>query len=178
MKSLIGRLSLLATLAGLAVLGRTTPALAAEEGGVPAERLERLEQRVNEMAERQEHFMREMGGQMERVGAQMERRGAVAQAGPENLRQPMPPPQDLRRPLPPGGAPPAAKLVKGISNTLRFCFLIGIICNILMAVWIFADIRKRGEGSAIFVAMAVLAGIPAALIYALTRLGDKKASAP
>ena len=45
-----------------------------------------------------------------------------------------------------------------------------------MAIWIYTDIRKRGEGSAIFIAMALVAGIPAALIYALTRLGDKKTS--
>ena len=54
-------------------------------------------------------------------------------------------------------------------------FLIGILCNILLAIWIFTDIRKRGEGSGIFVAMALVAGIPAAIIYSLVRIGDKKA---
>ena len=64
--------------------------------------------------------------------------------------------------------------MKGLQDLLGLLFLIGIICNILLAIWIFTDIRKRGEGSGIFIAMALVAGIPAALIYALTRLGDKK----
>ena len=88
--------------------------------------------------------------------------------------------------MPPPGAPRAlgagaqypraAKLVKSLSNMLGLLFLIGIVCNILLAIWIFTDIRRRGEGSGIFVAVALVAGIPAALIYALTRIGDKKAS--
>jgi len=155
-------------LTGLAMLGRTTPASAAEDRGAPADRLEQLEGRVKEMAQQQEQFMRQ-------IGAQMERQGAMAQAGPENTRQPMPPMQGIHPPMLPGSAPPAAKHLKGISDALGLLFLIGIICNILMAVWIFTDIRKRGDGPAIFVAMAVVAGIPAALIYSLVRLGDKKA---
>ena len=52
--------------------------------------------------------------------------------------------------------------------------LVGFIFNILVAVWIFTDIRKRGEGSGLFIALALLAGIPAAIIYAIVRIGDKK----
>jgi len=48
-----------------------------------------------------------------------------------------------------------------------------IVCNILLAIWIYTDIRKRGEGSGIFIALALVAGIPAAIIYSLVRLGDK-----
>jgi hypothetical protein len=169
MKSLISRLSLLVLLTGLTALTRTAPAYA-QEGNPQMERLERLEQHVKELAERQEQFMR-------RIGAQMERQGDMAQAGPEHLRQPQPPLQGAHPPMLPAGAPPAARHLKGIHDALGFLFFIGFICNILMAVWIFTDIRKRGEGSAIFVAMALLAGIPAALIYAVTRLGDKKPSA-
>lgn len=168
MKKLIGRLHFMAALAGLALVGMTTPAFAAEDRSAPADQLERLERRVNEMAERQEQFMRQ-------IGAQMERQGAMTQAGSENMRQPMPPMQGIHPPMLPGGAPPAAKHLKGISDALGLLFLIGIICNILMAIWIYTDIRKRGDGSAIFVAMALVAGIPAAIIYSLVRLGDKKA---
>ena len=46
---------------------------------------------------------------------------------------------------------------------------------ILLAIWICTDIRKRGEGSGIFIALALLAGVPAAIIYTLVRIGDKKA---
>lgn len=168
MKKLIGRLPFMAALAGLALVGLTTPAFAAEDRSAPADQLERLERRVSEMAERQEQFMRQMGDRMER-------QGVMAQTGPDNMRQPMPPMQGFRPPMLPAGAPTAARHVKGISDALGLFFLIGIICNILMAIWIFTDIRKRGDGPAIFVAMAVVAGIPAALIYSLVRLGDKKA---
>jgi len=52
--------------------------------------------------------------------------------------------------------------------------LIGLIFNILLAIWIYTDIRKRGEGSGIFIALALFAGIPAAIIYSIVRIGDKK----
>ena len=171
MKSLMWRVYLVAALAGLALSGWAPSVCAQENRNVPADRLERLERRVNEMAERQEQFMH-------RLGAQMERQGPMGQPGGENLRPPM---------MPHPGAPGApvgpqnmhgAKAAKGLHDLIGMLFLIGIICNILLAIWIFTDIRKRNEGSGIFVAMALVAGIPAALIYSLTRIGDKKPSAP
>jgi hypothetical protein len=164
MKSLMWRLGLMVGFVSLAVLGLTTSILAQEDRNPPADRLERLERRVNAMAERQERMLR-------RMGDQMERQGPMAQSPGENLRQPMPPPG---APLPGPHSSPAARLAKGLHDTLGLLFLIGVICNILLAIWIFTDIRKRGEGSGIFVAVALVAGIPAALIYALTRIGDKK----
>lgn len=165
MKSLMWRLYLVAALGGLILGGAATTAFAQDERGGTGERLERLEKRVNEMAERQEQFMR-------RLGAQMEHQRPMIQPGGENIRQPMHPP----------GAPamgsrfsPGARAAKGMHDILGLLFLIGILCNILLAIWIFTDIRKRGEGSGIFVAMALVAGIPAAIIYSLVRLGDKKA---
>jgi ABC-type maltose transport system permease subunit len=56
---------------------------------------------------------------------------------------------------------------------LRLIILVWIACNILLAIWIYTDIRKRGEGSGIFVALALLAGIPVAIIYSLVRIADK-----
>ena len=47
-------------------------------------------------------------------------------------------------------------------------------CHILLAVWIFLDIRKRGEGHGIFIALALLAGFCGAILYALVRLADTK----
>jgi hypothetical protein len=52
--------------------------------------------------------------------------------------------------------------------------LVWLICNILLAAWIFTDIRKQGQGHGIFVALALLAGFPTAILYALIRIGDKK----
>lgn len=176
MKYLMWRLYLVAAFAGLAWLGRATPAGAAEEGGGPGDRLERLERRVNEMAERQEQMMRNLG-------AQMERQAAMGRPGGDNFRPPMAQPGMGGRPAqrqPPSGPfasphnSPGAKAAKGLHDLLGLLFLIGVICNILMAIWIHTDIRKRGEGSTLFVAMAVVAGVPAALIYAVTRIGDRK----
>lgn len=80
-------------------------------------------------------------------------------------------------PAPAPAGPPArdTNLRKSIADMLGLCFLIAVVFNVLAAIWIFTDIRKRGEGSGLFVALALLAGIPAAIIYAIVRIGDKKA---
>ena len=177
MKSLIWRLYVVAAFAGLAWFGGATPAFAADDSTNSADRLERLERRINEMAEQQRQMMGHLG-------AQMERQGSIGHPGNENFRPPMAQPggDNLRGPMPgPGGPaanfprPDAARQMKGMHDLLGLMFLIGIICNILLAIWIYTDIRKRGEGSGIFIAMALVAGIPAALIYSLVRIGDKKA---
>ncbi len=72
-------------------------------------------------------------------------------------------------------APMSAKARHDLHGLLCLIFLGAIIFNILLAIWIFTDIRKRGEGSGIFIALALVAGIPAAIIYTLVRIGDKKA---
>jgi hypothetical protein len=132
--------------------------------GGSAKQLERLERRINELAERQEQFMN-------RVGPQLKHLEQMTPPGSENVRPPTP---LLGSPMVGPQGPHPAKFAKGLHDALGLLFLIGIIYNILLAIWIFTDIRKRGEGSGIFVAMALVAGIPAALIYSLTRIGDKK----
>jgi apolipoprotein N-acyltransferase len=84
-----------------------------------------------------------------------------------------PPPVNPPAPVAPAvaAAPQPAKV---IADLVKLCFLVCFIFNILVAVWIFTDMRKRGEGSGIFIAMALLAGAPAAIIYSLVRIGDKK----
>ena len=184
MKCISWRLGLAAACAALTMFGWATPVLAAEEDrGGPADRLERLERRVNEMAQRQEQLM-------QRLGAQQERQAAMAAVGPEEIRranalrggaglgQPMPPggaPAMALAPVPAGPPAPDNSLRKKIADMLGLCFLIAVVFNILAAIWIFTDIRKRGEGPGIFVALALLAGIPTAIIYAIVRIGDKKA---
>ncbi len=178
MKCLRWHLGLTATCAALMTSCLAASVFAAEEDrGGPADRLERLERRVNEMAQRQEQLMQRMGGAREGQppmgGPLRERfRRQMAFQGPAGLGEPTPP---AGAPVPPP-TPPAcvAKLCKDISGLMGLCFLVGIVFNILLAIWIFKDIRKRGEGPAIFIALALLAGIPAAIIYSLVRIGDKK----
>lgn len=61
----------------------------------------------------------------------------------------------------------------------RCCFLTGLLVwvaliHTLLASWVFTDIRKRGDGHGIFVVLALLAGIPGTILYALVRIGDAK----
>lgn len=69
-----------------------------------------------------------------------------------------------------------ARPLKGLHDALGLIVLVWIICNVLLAIWIFSDIRRRREGSALFGVMALFAGIPAAVIYALVRIGDRLAA--
>jgi hypothetical protein len=155
--------------------GKPAVAVAAEEREPqPGDRLQQLERRINELAQRQEQVLRRFDA----------RRDQQAQPAPQwrmprQGRLPAPPPnlENPRRPLPAAGmpAPEMLKARKGLHDLIGLIVLIGIICNILLAIWIFTDIRKRGEGSGIFIALALVAGIPTAIIYALVRIGDKKA---
>jgi hypothetical protein len=173
MKESISRFCILAGLLLLALAGKPAALMAAEEDrGVPGDRLERLEHRINEIAQRQEQMMRQFGNSPRPEGP-------MPGQGPENnMRRPMGPNAGMNPPMNPHMGPPGnphmQEIHRDIAGFLKLMMLVGIICNILLAVWIYGDIRKRGEGSGIFVALALVAGIPAAIIYSLVRLGDRK----
>ena len=57
---------------------------------------------------------------------------------------------------------------------LKFAVAALALIHVMLAVWVFTDIRKRGEGHGIFIVLALLAGIPATILYALVRIGDAK----
>lgn len=157
-------------LAGLMLAARPASLRAAENDS--AERLDRLEQRINQIAERQEQLM-------SRLGAQMQTPPQTGQPQPPGARpdfRPQLQPQfaPAPAPLPAQPNPERARAGKAIHDFIGFLFFIGMIINILLAIWIFTDIRKRGEGSGIFIVLALVAGIPAALIYSLTRIGDRR----
>ena len=50
--------------------------------------------------------------------------------------------------------------------------LLVVIVHILVAVWVYQDIRKRNAGSGIWIVIALLAGLLGALVYAVVRIGD------
>ena len=54
--------------------------------------------------------------------------------------------------------------------------LLCLVVHILVAIWVYQDIRTRGTGSGIWIVIALLAGLLGALVYAVVRLGDVKQS--
>ena len=170
MRTVSWRWSLMLALAGLTLFGGRISVIAADEDrGGPRDRLDRLEQRLNELAERQEQLMRRLGAPPQ-PQMPMPQPGMTPQLG--QMAQPGMMPQAAPH------APVGAENHRDLRGLVRLILLVGILCNILLSVWIFADIRKRGEGSGIFIALVLVAGIPAAIIYALVRIGDRKTSQP
>ena len=183
MKSISWQLGLAAAFAALTMFGRATPAMAADEDqGGPGDRIERLERRVNEMAQRQEQLLRRLEEQQQRqapMGAmgRGDMRPGRTFRGRAGIGQPMPPagaPAFAGVPAPAAAPAPAATCGRDLARLVKLCLLVALVFNILLAVWIYTDIRKRGEGSGIFIALALLAGIPTAIIYSIVRIGDKK----
>ena len=52
--------------------------------------------------------------------------------------------------------------------------LLVLVVHILVAVWVYQDIRRRGCGSGIWIVIALLTGLLGTLIYAVVRLGDSE----
>jgi hypothetical protein len=48
------------------------------------------------------------------------------------------------------------------------------VVHILVAVWVYTDIRKLNSGSGIWIVIALLTGLLGALVYAVVRLGDER----
>jgi hypothetical protein len=166
MKTSTQKLSLLAAIFCLGLIGNTRPALAADENtAAPDERLQRLERRLGELADRQEQMLRRLGEQQERM---MSRFG-----GPEGQAPMAAPGREGLRPAGPMAGAPGPARSHHDHPLLGFVLLVFLICNVLLAIWIATDIRRRGEGSGLFIALAVVAGIPAAIIYSLVRIGDR-----
>jgi hypothetical protein len=162
MKKTLGQWLCPALLAAGLVLGMGITPVAAQDRERAAldERLNRLERRINEVAEHQQRVMQHLAPGLNRPDAKPAP-GSCAIC-----------------PLAPPKAAPAAMgpqcSVKCCSFVCAGLLALALTINILLAVWIFTDIRKRGEGHGIFVALALVAGIPTAIIYALVRIGDKK----
>jgi len=154
MKTLALRFSLVVAVAVFALFATAARAQQAQQSDdAGSDRLQRLERRLNELSERQ----RQGGVNQQQPGQQSH----MAQPG-----HPMPTPN---------GVPSHDERArKGLKDFIGLMFLCCIIFNILIAIWIFSDIRKRGTGSGIFIVLALIAGIPTAIIYALVRIGDNK----
>lgn len=47
-----------------------------------------------------------------------------------------------------------------------------MVVHVLLAIWVYQDVRKRNSGSGIWIAVVLLTGFFGALLYAIVRLGD------
>jgi len=47
------------------------------------------------------------------------------------------------------------------------------VVNILLAIWVYQDIRKRNAGSGIWIVVTLMTGLLGALVYAVVRIGEK-----
>jgi hypothetical protein len=65
-----------------------------------------------------------------------------------------------------------AHMDKGHKDGPHPLLLLVLVVNILVAVWVFQDIRQRNCGSGIWIAIALLTGLLGALVYAVVRVGD------
>jgi hypothetical protein len=50
--------------------------------------------------------------------------------------------------------------------------LICAVVHILVAIWVYMDIRQLNSGSGIWIVIALLTGLLGALVYAVVRIGD------
>jgi len=57
-------------------------------------------------------------------------------------------------------------------EALGILLLICAVIHILVAIWVYMDIRQLNRGSGIWIVIALLAGLLGALVYAIVRLGD------
>lgn len=48
------------------------------------------------------------------------------------------------------------------------------VVHILVAVWVYTDIRKLNNGSGIWIVIALLTGLLGVLVYAVVRIGDAR----
>ena len=52
--------------------------------------------------------------------------------------------------------------------------LLVLVVHILVAVWVYQDIRRRGCGSGIWIVIVLLTGLLGTLVYAVVRLGESE----
>ena len=58
-------------------------------------------------------------------------------------------------------------------GALPLLLLIAVV-HILVAVWVYTDIRKLNRGSGIWIVIALLTGLLGTLVYAVVRMGDAR----
>jgi hypothetical protein len=145
-------LAVLLAMAGLSILSNRTIAAEEADEQTSAQRMDRLQQQMHKPADRP------------MLGC----------------------PQGPMR----GGCQMGAQCMKSCDDRMQAChsrrwhypgccilatiLIVLAVVHVLLAVWVYQDIRKRGEGSGIFIVLALLIGIPGTALYLLARIGDRK----
>ena len=57
---------------------------------------------------------------------------------------------------------------------MRSLLLICFVVHIILAIWVYKDIRQRNAGSGIWIVVALLTGLLGTLVYAVVRIGDNR----
>ncbi|MGD8501162.1 MAG: hypothetical protein PVJ86_10975 [Phycisphaerales bacterium] len=52
--------------------------------------------------------------------------------------------------------------------------LLCLVVHILVAVWVYTDIRRLNRGSGVWIVITLLTGLLGGLVYAVVRLGDER----
>jgi hypothetical protein len=134
------------------------------------ERMERLEQHVQRLTMAMEH------DKQERMNRPQEARGPMP-SRPEMERSrphvPTRPAMGEAKPTPVCPAP-CSGAMRCLRCAAHALLAILVVLNILLAIWVYGDVQKRGvPGRGIFIVLVLLAGIPMSILYALVRIGDK-----
>lgn len=72
-----------------------------------------------------------------------------------------------------GGCPMAAKKCRDAAGLFM---LVMLVVHILLAIWVYQDIRKRNSESGIWIIIALLTGLLGTAVYAIVRLGESNKS--
>lgn len=170
---------LLAVLAGTVLAAISFAQEPYEDEAAPAETLEReIHMRNMQLELAEQEALAEVGEQMRQIELKKEHMAIQQHEAEMDFNQKMREIelQKLRRGLEnkqqrrkhPGGA---GHCGHGIMFPLLAIFC---IVHILVAVWIYQDIRKRNTGSGLWIVIALLTGLLGALVYAVVRLGDNR----
>ena len=125
--------------------------------------------------DRQEQF-EQQHRQMPMPQTQQMQQMAQRMAQMRQMTPPMPPQMPGQPPNMPGASCACASRMPSrcAHCVLHAIVLVLAIVHIILAVWVYGDVQKRGvPGRGVFIVLVLLAGIPMSILYALVRIGDK-----
>lgn len=121
---------------------------------------------------KQEIHLREMQMELQERESEMEFRDQMRQLELHYKKAQMQKQQKGHQPQKQQKASQPHKDRKGHKGCFGMFLVICFVVHILVAIWVYQDIRKRNTGSGIWIVIALLAGLLGALVYAIVRIGD------